>query len=62
LDALNFSQLEIAEIGPVLENNPYIDMNDKEQYLMLYAGRNKSQSDMLPANEFERKRRQNLIS
>lgn len=63
LDALNFSQLEIAEIGPVLENNPYIDMNDKEQYLMLYAGRNKSQSDMLsPANELERKRRQNLIS
>lgn len=44
LDALYFSQLEVAEIGPVLENNPYIDMNDKEQYLMLYAGRKKVRS------------------
>lgn len=62
LEQLNYSQLEGAEIGPVIENNPYIDLNDKEQYLTLYAGRKRSQFDRLsPGTEFQRKQRQHLI-
>lgn len=62
LEELNYSQLDVAEIGPVMENNPYIDMNDKEQYLTLYAGRKRSQLHrMSPVTELERKQRQHLI-
>ncbi|MEF2968457.1 MerR family transcriptional regulator [Paenibacillus sp. M1] len=42
LKKLHFSELDIADIGPIIESSPYIEMKDHEQYLTLYVGKKTS--------------------
>lgn len=42
LQQLNFTELDVSELGPITEDNPYIDIQGKEQYLTLYVGKKKS--------------------
>lgn len=46
LQQLNFTELDVSELGPITEDNPYIDIQGKEQYLTLYVGKKKVNFDM----------------
>lgn len=47
LQNLNFAELDAVDIGPIIENNPYIDISGKEQYLTLYAGQKTKNFDVI---------------
>lgn len=47
LQNLNFAQLDSVDIGPITEDNPYIDFSGKEQYLTLYVGQKKINVDVI---------------
>lgn len=47
LQNLNFAELDTVDIGPIIENNPYIDISGKEQYLTLYVGQKKRNVDVI---------------
>jgi DNA-binding transcriptional MerR regulator/SAM-dependent methyltransferase len=39
LNDLSFLRIDVTDIGPIIENNPYnIDIRDKELYLTIYSG------------------------
>ncbi|MNZ64300.1 zinc-responsive transcriptional regulator [compost metagenome] len=63
LEDLNYSELDVADIGPIVENSPYIDIKDKEQYLTLYVGKKKRNFEVIPSvKEPEIVPKQNRIS
>ncbi|WP_410772079.1 MerR family transcriptional regulator [Fontibacillus sp. BL9] len=63
LHHLNFAELDVSELGPITENNPYIDIQGKEQYLTLYVGKKKRSFDVICAGaQQEMKLKQNRIS
>ncbi|MNN97912.1 hypothetical protein D3C81_2171700 [compost metagenome] len=63
LEDLNYSELDAADIGPIVENSPYIDIKDKEQYLTLYAGKKKRNFEVISSvKEQEITQKQNRIS
>ncbi len=63
LQQLNFTELDVSELGPITEDNPYIDIQGKEQYLTLYVGKKKRNFDVIcSGTQLEIKQKQNRIS
>lgn len=63
LESLDFLQLNTIDIGPIIENNPYIDIKNKEQYQTLYVGKKKRNFEVISSKiEHEMKHKQNMIS
>ncbi|MEK4512685.1 MerR family transcriptional regulator [Paenibacillus sp. FSL K6-2524] len=63
LGSLELSQLDAIDIGPIIENNPYIDIRNKELYQTLYVGKKKRNFEVISSRvEHELKHKQNMIS
>ncbi|MNJ60622.1 hypothetical protein D3C77_563680 [compost metagenome] len=61
LAELNYSPVDTVDLGPIIEDNPYIDIKNKEQYLTLYVGRKKSNFEEV-FSEAQHEPKQNMIS
>lgn len=48
IEQLDLSQLDVEELGPVVDSSPYLVFRDQEQYLMLYAGVKYVSYEVLP--------------
>ncbi|GGH34846.1 MerR family transcriptional regulator [Paenibacillus segetis] len=66
LESLDLSQLEAIDLGPIIEDNPYIDIRNKELFQTIYVGKKKINFEVITSiheqHEHEIQHKHNRIS